>query len=72
MARFGELLDKRLAHLTEKDRDLIAPLLFTEGNLWYTATRQYVYNTPAWPELSARIEELAKISGEVPSAGRAY
>jgi hypothetical protein len=54
------------------DRDLIAQLLFTEANFWYAHTWQYVYNTPSGPELGARIEELVKMRGEVPSAGWAW
>jgi hypothetical protein len=72
MERFGEALDKRLAHLSEADRDLIAMLLFTEGNHWYTMTQQYVCSAPVWPDLHARIEKLAKMRGDVPSAGLAY
>jgi hypothetical protein len=40
--RFGKALDKRLEHLSEADRDLIAQLIFHEGNFWYAHCWQYV------------------------------
>jgi hypothetical protein len=70
--RFGKALDKRLEHLSEADRDLIAQLIFHEGNFWYAPCWQYVYDKPCGPELGARIEELVKMRGDVPSAGLAY